>query len=311
MADPPAAGEKSFGILARKVGPLPVAAWATIAVGGYLLARHFNLFGLGSSSTPAAPATPATSATPANTGQGNKIVAKIMGTPPSSNSGTAGTVTSTSTTPASTTSGAASSSTPATSSSSSTPGIGILGQTPTGTYNRKSKSGTGRATSVGTSAAQEQASAPSVYAAAPSANGAAPQTAQATSASVPAVVYEGPVYGLWTSEQQGLGAMSGQGGVSIDQTVNNPAATPVAPPPPPPPTTPPPKKKDNDGGGGGSTQPGPNPTGKTLSDALSSSNIIHVSYAYVAVPQSQWASYGSHTIASSTATGGGWDVGLN
>ena len=44
MAEPeaPAQGDNSFGFLTRKIGPLPVWAWAAIAVAGYYWYTHYG-----------------------------------------------------------------------------------------------------------------------------------------------------------------------------------------------------------------------------------------------------------------------------
>lgn len=72
MADPPApgGGKSQFGFLGRKIGPLPVWAWAAIAAGGYYWYTHF-----GPGSKRAAPT--AAAAAPART-----QVIVIRGQPP-------------------------------------------------------------------------------------------------------------------------------------------------------------------------------------------------------------------------------------
>lgn len=50
------ASPKGLGIVTRKAGPLPVYAWALLAIGGYLVLRKLG----GGGSNPAAPAQPAT-----------------------------------------------------------------------------------------------------------------------------------------------------------------------------------------------------------------------------------------------------------
>lgn len=242
MADKPAGGEKAFGFLARKVGPFPVVVWGLIGAGGYLLWEHFH----GSSSS---------SSTGAQQGSGtggNINVKAILSGGGGGGGSTTPTPTPTSgsvTVPnvvgmdransaltlsrygllykqknkirgaahASAESPAAGAKVNAGSTVTVTmvkgaPTVKSALPPPSNYYTRANGNGTSRATSPATASQQESASAPSQVTSVQ-----AQQAPEQVSGGNQPVVYEGPVYGLWTTQQDATNQLGGTG-TSIDIT---------------------------------------------------------------------------------------------